>query len=90
MILFNLLHQFTDLHFDTLDELRESEIQSAQARYFFFDSFKHPHEFQIMVKTQGLWDYKEFDLPKSGNNHAILNWVTLFNALPCSSIIQVI
>ena len=35
MILFNLLNQFTDLHFDTLDELRESEIQSAQARYFF-------------------------------------------------------
>lgn len=31
MILLNLLNQFTDLNFDTLDELRESEIQSAQA-----------------------------------------------------------
>lgn len=36
MILFNLLNQFTDLYFDSLDQLRESEIQSAQAIYIYF------------------------------------------------------
>ena len=70
----------TDLHFDTLDEPTESEKQSVQAKYFLSDSFDYSHEFQ-MVKTQDLWDYKEFDrsvMLKSGNNHDHLDQVRRF------------
>ena len=41
------------------------------------DSFHYSHKFQI-VRTQDLWEYKEFDrslTPKSGNNHDHLEQV---------------
>jgi hypothetical protein len=68
------------LYFDTLDEPTESEKQSVQAKNFLSDSFDYLHEFQ-MVKTQDLWDYKEFDrsvTPKSRNNYDHLDQVRRF------------
>ena len=70
----------TDLYFDTLDEPTDSEKQSVQAKIFLSDSFDYSFKFQ-MVKTQDLWDYKEFDgsvTPKSGNNHDHLDQVRRF------------
>ena len=65
----------------TLGEPTESEKQVMQAKSCInSDSFDYLHEFQ-MVKTQDLWEYREFDwsaAPKESNNHDHLEQVRLF------------
>ena len=64
----------TNTFFVTLDEPTESEKHAMQTKSYISDAFDYSHEFQ-MVKTQDLWEYREFDrslMPKAGNNH-ILN-----------------
>ncbi|KAL9951170.1 hypothetical protein ACROYT_G043787 [Oculina patagonica] len=70
----------TYLYFTTLDEPTESEKQFMETKCFLSDSFDYSHDFQ-MVKTQDLWEYKEFDrslTPKSGNKHDHLEQVRRF------------
>ena len=52
-----------------------------QAKSYIADSFDSSHEFQNMVNTQDLWEYREFDrslTPKVGNNHDHLEQVRRF------------
>ena len=44
----------------TLDEPTESEKHAMQTKSYISDAFDYSHEFQ-MVKTQDLWEYREFD-----------------------------
>ena len=69
-----------DFYFDTLDEPTESEQLYIREKSYMSDSFDYSHEFQ-MVKTQELWEYKEFDrsqTPKYGNKHDHLEQVRRF------------
>ena len=50
----------TDMSFVTLDEPTESEKHAMQTKSYISDAFDYSHEFQ-MVKTQDLWEYREFD-----------------------------
>ena len=55
------------MFFATLDEPTESEKLVMQTKSYISDAFDYLHEFQ-MVKTQNLWEYREFDrslMPKS-------------------------
>ena len=70
----------SNMFFVTLDEPTESEKQAMQVKSYISDSFDYSHEFQ-MVKTQDLWEYREFDrslTPKTGNNHHHLEQVRRF------------
>ena len=70
----------TNMFFVTLDEPTESEKHAMQTKSFISDAFDYSHEFQ-MVKTQDLWEYREFDrslMPKAGNNHDHLEQVRRF------------
>ena len=70
----------TDMSFVTLDEPTESEKHAMQTKSYISDAFDYSHEFQ-MVKTQDLWEYREFDrslMPKAGNNHDHLEQVRRF------------
>ena len=51
-----------------------------EVKSYISDSFDYSHEFQ-MVRTQDLWEYKEFDrslTPKYGNDHDHLEQVRRF------------
>ena len=51
-----------------------------QTKSYISGAFDYSHEFQ-MVKTQDLWEYREFDrslMPKAGNNHDHLEQVRRF------------
>ena len=65
----------------TLGEPTESEKQVMQAKSCInSDSFDYLHEFQ-MVKTQDLWEYREFDRSltrKMGDDHDQLEQVRRF------------
>ena len=53
---------------------------AMQTKSYISDAFDCSHEFQ-MVKTQDLWEYREFDrslMPKAGNNHDHLEQVRRF------------
>ena len=68
------------MFFVTLDEPTESEKHAMQTKSYISDAFDYSHEFQ-MVKTQDLWEYREFDrslMPKAGNNHDRLEQVRRF------------
>ena len=68
------------MFFVTLDEPTESEKHAMQTKSYISDAFDYSHEFQ-MVKTQDLWEYREFDrslMPKAGNNHDHLEQVRRF------------
>ena len=70
----------TDIYFDTLNEPSEREKQCMEVKSYISDSFDYSHEFQ-MVRTQDLWEYKEFDrslTPKYGNDHDHLEQVRRF------------
>ena len=70
----------TNMFFVTLDEPTESEKHAMQTKSYISDAFDYSHEFQ-MVKTQDLWEYREFDrslMPKAGNNHDHLEQVRRF------------
>ena len=70
----------SNMFFVTLGEPTQSEKQVMQAKSYISDSFDYSHEFE-MVKTQHLWEYREFDwsaAPKMGNNHDHLEQVRRF------------
>ena len=76
---FQLLME-TNVFFVTLDEPKESKKHAMQTKSYISDAFDYSHEFQ-MVKTQDLWEYREFDrslMPKAGNNHDHLEQVRRF------------
>ena len=68
------------MFFVTLGEPTESEKQVMQTKSYISDSFDYSREFQ-MVKTQDLWEYREFDRSitrKMGNDHDHLEQVRRF------------
>ena len=68
------------MFFVTLDEPTESGKHAMQTKSHISDAFDYLHEFQ-MVKTQDLWEYREFDrslMSKAGNNHDHLEQVRRF------------
>ena len=70
----------SNMFFVTLGEPTESEKQVMQAKSYISDSFDYSHEFQ-MVKTQDLWEYREFDrslTQKMGDDHDHLEQVRRF------------
>ena len=70
----------TNMFFVTLNEPTESEKHAMQTKSYISDTFDYSHEFQ-MVKTQDLWEYREFDrslMQKTGNNHSHLEQVRCF------------
>ena len=70
----------SNMFFVTLGEPTESGKQVMLAKSYISDSFINSHEFQ-MVKTQDLWEYREFDrsiTPKMGDDHNHLEQVRPF------------
>ena len=70
----------SNMFFVTLCEPTESEKHVMQAKSYIPGSFDYSYEFQ-MVKTQDLWEYREFDRSltrKMGDNHDHLEQIRRF------------
>ena len=70
----------SNMFFVTLGEPTEREKHVMQAKSYIPGSFDYSHEFQ-MVKTQDLWEYREFDGPltrKMGDDHDHLEQIRRF------------